>query len=368
MKRSVVIVSGVSVVLAGIIGFAIFREHMMNKFLHNMPEPVLTVKVEPIKATDWGRQISATGRLKAVNGVDVSAEVAGRVTDILFVAGQKVSEGMSLVKIDASVEKAQLQSAQAQVRLDKLTEIRYRRLSKTKAASQASLDEAVANLAMARANVEQYKQEIEKKDIKARFSGVIGIRQVDLGEYVQAGQEIATLQDLSAMDLDFTVSQKFLSELKVGAIVDVNVDSYPDKTFKGVLMAVDPKVDENSGLVSVQAHVPNEGGLLRPGMYAKVGVILPSMKSQLVVPQSAINFSLYGSFVYVVRKDDKGDQRVYQAIVDVLDRNANQAAVKGKLQAGDKVVTVGGVRLSNGSKIKMAETTVLEAKPAISLD
>jgi len=368
MKRSVVIVSGVSLALAGLFGFAVFKNMMIAKYLSNMPEPVLTVNTKPVEQHDWAHKISSTGRLDAVNGVDVSSEVAGRVTEILFQSGELIEAGKSLVRLDASVERAQLASAQAQVRLNTLTEERYRRLRRTSAASQASLDEAVANLAMARANVAQYSREIEKRDIKAPFSGEIGISQIDLGEYIQPGQKIATLQDLSSMDLDFTVSQRFLPQLKVGATVDIVVDAYPDQVFKGTLSAVDPKVDENSGLISLQAHVPNDSGLLRPGMYAKAGINLPPEKDQVIVPQTAVNFSLYGSFVYLVHKDDKGDLRVKQVIVNVLDRNENLAVIKGDVKGGDQVVTAGGVRLSNGSKIKVSEDNYLEAKPAIDKD
>jgi membrane fusion protein (multidrug efflux system) len=368
MKRSVVIVSGVSLALAGLFGLALYKQIKTGEFLANLPEPVLTVNAKAVEQQDWAHTISSTGRLEAVNGVDVSAEVSGRVTEILFSAGQQVKEGVSLIKLDASVEEAKLASAQAQVRLNALTEERYRRLRKTNAASQASLDEAVANLTMARANVTQYSREIEKRDIKAPFDGEIGIGQIDIGEYIQPGQKIATLQDLTAMDLQFTVSQRFLPELKVGATVDVEVDSYPKKVFKGTLTAIDPKVDDKSGLIALKAHVPNPDGLLRPGMYAKAGINLAPEKDQLIVPQSAVSYSLYGSFIYVIREDDKAAQRVYQVMVDVLDRSDNLAVVKGELSDGDMVVTAGGVRLSNGSQVKIAQQDILEAKPAIDKD
>jgi len=368
MKRGVVVVSGVAVVLVGLFGFAAFRERAINTYLKNRPEPVVSVDVVRAEARPWARSIAATGRLEAVNGVDVSAEVAGRVVSIGFTSGQSVAAGASLARLDTDVERAQLQSARAQVRLDKLTAERYRSLRRTNAASQAKLDEAEANLSMAQAEVSRLERTIEKKDIKAPFAGVLGINRLDVGQYVTAGTPVTTLQDLSAMLMDFSVSQKYLPRISVGQAVEISVDSYPDRTFTGRLAAIEPKVDQASGLVAVQAAFPNADGLLRPGMYAKVRVVLPTEADRLVVPQMAVSYSLYGDFVYVVGPDDKGQSRAHQVVVTVVDRRDNLAQIEGKLKAGDEIVSSGAVRLSNGSKVKVADKAILKAKPSVGLD
>ncbi|MBN2751738.1 MAG: efflux RND transporter periplasmic adaptor subunit [Rhodospirillaceae bacterium] len=368
MKRGVIIVSGVAVALVGLFGFAIMRERGISAYLKNRPEPVVAVDVEKAEARPWTRAIVATGRLEAVNGVDVAAEVAGRVVAITFQSGQTVALGASLARLDTDVERAQLQSARAQVRLNTLTAQRYRSLRRTDAASQAKLDEAEANLVMAGAEVSRLERTIEKKDIKAPFSGVLGINRLDIGQYVTAGTKVTTLQDLSAMLMDFSVSQKDLSQLSVGQTLEVSVDAYPMHTFIGRLSAIEPKIDTASGLITAQATFPNEEGLLRPGMYAKARIILPSEDQYLVVPQPAINYSLYGDFIYVVRSDDKDAMRAYQTAVKVLDRHDNLALIAGDVKPGETIVASGAVRLSNGSKVKVAETPVLKVKPAVGLD
>ncbi len=367
MKRGVVVVSVVAVALAGVFGFAVFRDKMIADFLANRPEPVISVDVAKAESGAWARAISATGKLEAVNGVDIAAEVEGRVVGISYQSGQTVEKGAVLARLDAETEKAQLQSARAQVRLDQLTAERYRSLRKTDAASQAKLDEAEANLAMAQAEVVRLERVIDKKDIKAPFSGSLGINRLDLGQYVTAGTKVTTLQDLSGMLMDLSASQKSLAELKVGAPVEISVDAYPGRTFAGKLTAIEPKVDTASGLVALQAAFPNDEGLLRPGMYAKARIVQPSEDGQVVVPQVAVNYSLYGDFVYVVAPDDKGEMRAKQTVVTVFDRHGNQAAIAKGLKPGDTVVASGGVKLSNGSKVKVVDA-VLEAKPAVGLD
>lgn len=368
MKRGVVIVSGVTLALAGLFGFAMFKERMIGNFLAHMPEPVLTVNVVKVAPSNWTRAIPAAGRLEAVNGVDVAAEVAGRVVGISFESGQSIEKGAVLARLDTDVERAQLQSARAQVRLNSLTAERYRSLRRTDAASQATLDSAEANLSIAQADVSRLERTIDKKEIKAPFGGVLGIKKIDLGQFVDAGAAVVTLQDLSTMLMDFSLSQKSLPLIAVKQAVEISVDAYPGRTFKGELTAIEPKVDAKSGLVPVQARFPNAERLLRPGMYAKVRVLLPPEDNQLVVPQVAVNYSLYGDFVYVVKADDKGDLRAYQTVVKVVDRTDDKAVIAGDVAAGDSIVAIGGVRLSNGSKVKADETIPLEAKPAVGLN
>ncbi len=368
MKRGVVIVSGVAVALTGLFGFAVVRERMIAKFLKNRPEPVVTVEVSKADDRPWSRAIAATGRLEAVNGVDIAAEVSGRVVSISFEPGRTAPTGAVLARLDADVERAQLQSARAQVRLNRLTAERYRSLRRTDAASQAKLDEAEANLTMSEAEVVRLERTIEKKEIKAPFPGILGINRLDIGQYVTAGTKVTTVQDLSEMLMDLSVSQKFLPQIAVGSPVVIVVEAYPGRAFSGRLTAIEPKVDEKSGLIALQARFPNEDGALRPGMYAKARILLPSEDGHVVVPQTAINYSLYGDFLYVVRPDDKGEMRAFQTVVKVIDRHDNLAAISGDVRPGDQLVAAGGVRLSHGSKVKVAETPVLKAMPAIGLD
>lgn len=368
MKRGYVIVPAVGLALAGLFGFAIYRDRMIADFLQHMPEPVQTVETAKAESRPWTRAISATGRLEAVNGVDVAVEVEGRVREVLYVSGQQVEKGQVLARLDAETERAQLQSARAQVRLDTLTAERYRSLRRTDAASQAKLDEAEANLAMAQAEVSRLERVIDKKDIKAPFAGSLGINRLDLGQYVSAGTRVTTLQNLSAMLMDLSISQRDLPEVTIGAPVEISVDAYPGRTFAGKLVAIEPKVDTASGLIALQAAFANDEGLLRPGMYAKARIVRPAIEGQVVIPQVAVNYSLYGDFVYVVAPDDAGELRARQTVVKVLDRHGNLAAIAEGLKPGDTIVAAGGVKLSNNSKVKATEARILEDTPAIGLD
>ncbi|SBW12375.1 Membrane-fusion protein [uncultured Alphaproteobacteria bacterium] len=368
MKRGYVVVPAVGLALAGLFGFAVMRERGIAEYLRHMPEPVLTVETAQAESRAWSRAVAATGRLEAVNGVDVAVEVEGRVREVLYVSGQQVGKGEVLARLDADTERAQLQSARAQVRLDRLTADRYRSLRRTDAASQAKLDEAEANLTMAEAEVSRLERVIEKKEIKAPFAGSLGINRLDVGQYVSPGTHITTLQDLSGMLMDLSISQRDLPEVTIGAPVEITVDAYPDRVFRGKLLAIEPKVDLASGLIALQAAFPNDERLLRPGMYAKARIVRPAIEGQVVVPQAAINYSLYGDFVYVVAPDDKGELRARQTVVKVLDRHGNLAAIAEGLKAGDTIVAAGGVKLANGAKVKVAETRILKDTPAIGQD
>lgn len=362
MKRILIVLIGAGVLLGGVFGYTLFRQNAISDFLANRPEPTTPVTAVEAQIQAWPRYIPATGWLTAVNGVDVSAEVAGRVEKLNFKSGNFVTTGDILVQLDNDVEKAEVQSALAEVRLNELTAERYRKLRKSDAASQARLDEAEANLQIARANVAKLRATIDKKEIKAPFDGVLGIREVDIGQYVQPGEKIVTIQDLSSMLLDFSVPQQYLASLSTGQEVRMTVESYPDRVFKGILSAVDPKVDLKSGLIQVQASFTNDTGLLRPGMFAKVDIALPVEENQIVVPQTAVSYSLYGDFVYVVKEDENGDLRAHQAVVEVKDRRKNRAVIASGVAAGDRVITTGSVRLSNGAKVRIVEDDVLQGQ------
>lgn len=368
MKRILIVLIGAGVLLGGVFGYTLFRQNKIAEFLANRPEPTMPVNVTEARNQTWPRYIPATGWLKAVNGVDVSAEVSGRVEKINFQSGYFVSAGDVLVDLDDAVERAEIQSALAEVKLNELTAARYRKLRKSDATSQAKLDEAEANLSIARSNVARLRATIDKKEIKAPFDGVLGIREIDVGQYVQPGQKIVTIQDLSSMLLDFSVPQQYLANISTGQEVKMTVESYSDRVFKGTLTAVEPKVDLSSGLIQVQASFNNDSGLLRPGMFAKVDVALPVEENQVVVPQTAVSYSLYGDFVYVISEDDNGDLRAHQTVVEVKDRRENEAVIGSGVSAGDKVITTGSVRLSNGAKVKIVEDNPLAAQAEVGLE
>ncbi|MDW2035600.1 multidrug efflux RND transporter periplasmic adaptor subunit VmeC, partial [Vibrio sp. 665] len=208
------------------------------------------------------------------------------------------------------------------------------------------------------ADIESLKATIDRREIKAPFAGVVGIRNVYLGQYIQAGSDIVRLEDSSVMRLRFTVPQTDISCIKLDQEVDIFVDAYPDQPFKGSISAIEPAVNVQSGLIQVQADIPNSDGKLRSGMFARANIIMPKLANQVTLPQTAITFTLYGDNVYIVTEED-GEKRVKQHVVKVGERTKDIAHILEGVKPGDVVVTSGQVRLSNHAKVSIVESNAI---------
>lgn len=367
MRKSYIVIGLTVVVLGGVIGFSVFRERMIQQFLANMPEPTISVSAATVGTETWTRKIPAIGTLEAVNGVMISGSQPGLVEVITAQSGATVTKGQRIVELDHDVEDANLKSAEAKVRLGLLTVKRLRSLRVSDATSQAKLDEAEADLNIAAAQADSIRASIEKKIVTAPFDGVIGIIKIDKGQYLQPGEAIVNIQDLSQMLLTATVEQVALPSLKVGQTVKAHLAPYPGEEFSGTLTAIEPQVDTN-GLVKIQARFPNADGKLRPGMFAKLDIEMSTSDSVLVVPQTAITYSLYGDSVYVIAKDEAGDLRVERRSVTVGHRQGAMAEVEAGLKAGDEVVATGALKLNNKSKVSIVEAGSLDASPKIGVE
>lgn len=343
------------VLFGGVFGFVAFRNQMIKQFFANMPVPVVPVTAEPARAQSWEVVVPAIGTLQAINGIEVSAQVSGLIQDIAFQSGQTVAKGQVLVRLDADVEKAQLRSAEAQLVLARSNAQRARSLVRSSAGTEASLDKAESELRVAQATIEQLKAQIDKKVVAAPFSGVLGVRKVDVGAYLQPGTPIVTLQDLSVMLADFSVSQKDLPRVGVGQPIRLTTDAWPGRVFAGKVTAIEPLVEARSGMVAVQAGLPNPDGALRPGLFAKIEVVRPETEPVVTVPQSAITYNLYGDSVFVVKAGTGDSLEVARASVDVGSRREGRVAILNGVQPGDLVVTSGQVKLENGSRVKVAD-------------
>lgn len=205
------------------------------------------------------------------------------------------------------------------------------------------------------ADIESLKATIARREIKAPFAGVIGIRNVFLGQYLQPGTDIVRLEDTSVMRLRFTVPQRDISRISLDQEVDIFVDAYPQTSFKGSISAIEPAVSVQSGLIQVQADIPNSDGKLRSGMFARANIILPKLENQVTLPQTAITYTLYGDNVYIV-SEENGEKRVQQHVVKVGERSESIAHILEGVKPGDVVVTTGQVRLSNGAKVRIVES------------
>ncbi|WP_413204444.1 efflux RND transporter periplasmic adaptor subunit [Rhodospirillum sp. A1_3_36] len=358
--RMAVMLVGSTVLFGGVIGFTVFKDQMIKQYFANMPEPVVTVSVQKAATEQWTDVVPAVGTLRAVNGVSISSSVGGTVTAIAFDSGRVVQTGQVLVQLDTSEEESQLASARAQVALSQLAADRAQRLARSSAGTRADRDDSVAQLDISKSKVMEIEAMIAKKTILAPFNGTLGLRAVDLGEYVQPGQALVDLQDLSVILADFTVSQKELSQVSVGATLSMTTDAWPDRTFTGKVSAVAPKVDATTGMIKVEGHFENADGALRPGMFARLAARRSESRSVTVVPAEAVSYSLHGDTLFVVKDvpaegDKKAAKRVERRVVTIGQRRGNIVSVTKGVEAGETVVTTGQLKLQDGTKVTIAD-------------
>ena len=371
IKRMAIMLISVAVVLGGIFGFQMFKAAMIKKFMEGMRSPPQTVSAAKAAVSEWQPKLEAVGSLRAVRGADLSLEVSGVVDTIAFNSGDDVEAGASLLKLRDDDDVAKLQSLQAVADLNEITYERDVKQFKMQAVSQATLDTDAANLKNAKAQVAQQKAIVDKKFLRAPFAGHLGIRAVDLGQYLGAGTVIVTLQALDPIYLDFFVPQQAIGQVGLGQTVSVKVDAFRDQTFEGVISAVNPKIDPSSRNVQVRATLKNPDHRLIPGMYATVDILTGKPESYVTLPQTAITYNPYGNTVYIV--DSRGDGAdgkpqlvARQTFVTTGPTRGDQVAVLKGVSDGDTVVTAGQIKLRNGSPILIDNsiTPTADAAPA----
>lgn len=372
MKKWMAIMLLIAIALFGsVIGFNLFKQKMIAQYMANRPEPEFPVTAMVTKAQDWVPTIEAIGFIEPNQGVTLSTELAGTIDAITFESGKPVKADQLLLSLDSTVERANLRASQAKLPAAKAKFDRFQNLYKTNSISKEQLDEAEAAYRSLEADIESLKATIARREVRAPFSGVVGLRNVFLGQYLQPGTDIVRLEDTSVMRLRFTVPQTDISKIKLGQTIKINVDAYPQTQFDGHITAIEPAVNFQSGLIQVQADIPNNDGQLRSGMFARASIILPTVKDQIVIPQTAISFTLYGQNVYVLKEGEETDKegnkvkvlRAKQVVVKAGERRGNDVHVLSGIQAGDQIVLSGQVRLSNDTKVHVVENDAL-AVPA----
>ena len=374
-KRMAIMLAAVAIVFGGIFGFQAFKAAMIKKFMAAMKAPPQTVSAGRAGYSQWQPQIDAVGSLRAVRGADLSLEVSGVVDSISFNSGDDVEEGALLLKLRAEDDIAKLESLQATAELNQITYERDQKQFKIQAVSQATLDTDVANLKNAKAQVAQQQAVLNKKFLRAPFAGHLGIRAVDLGQYLGAGTIIVTLQALDPIFLDFFVPQQSVDQVRLGQRVGVKVDAYKDQTFTGEITAINPKVDANSRNVQIRATLKNPDRKLLPGMYATVAIATGAPENLITLPQTAITFSPYGDTVYII-DGSSGDANAKsqliarQTFVTTGATRGDQVAVLKGVNEGDMVVTAGQIKLHNGSAVLVDNsiTPTADAAPNVPID
>jgi membrane fusion protein (multidrug efflux system) len=360
-KKLLTVVAASTLVLGGIFGAIAAREHFTAAYFANLPEPVVPVTAAPVQREQWERRVAAVGVLEAPQGVDVSPSLPGTVQQVLFESGQAVAAGAPLLRLDADMERAELRSAEAQLALARTEAQRATSLGRIQAIARASVDQAQAAVQVRAAEVERLRAQIDKKTVAAPFAGVLGIRQVDVGQYLEAGTAVVNLQNLSAMLVNFNVSQKHLPALAVGQTLLMGTDAYPERIFQGRLTSIAPQVDPQSGMVSLQGRFDNADRALRPGLFGKLEIVLPQPDSVLSVPNTAISYSLYGNAVYVLSRGDDEITRVKRVPVTTGVRRGEAIAITAGLSDDAEVVTVGLLRLSDGARVEVRSQAALVA-------
>ncbi len=323
-----------------------------GKAFASPPESVSAVVVQEEK---WQATLGAIGTVTAVEGVNVTTEIPGIVRDIAFNSGAAVAKGDLLVRLDTSSEEAQLRAVEAQAELDRLNLARMQALRKDKTVSQSDLDTAEAALKQSQANADNIRATIAKKTICAPFAGRLGIRQINLGQYLDAGKPIVSLQSLAPIHADFSLPQQDLARLKTGMPVRLITDAYAGRQFDGTLTAINPDLDASTRMVGLQATFANADQLLRPGMFARVEVLLPEEQSVLVIPATSVLSAPYGDTVYVIEskpgQDGKPALAVRQQIVRAGQARGDFLSVVSGLKAGDRIVNSGLFKLHNGMAV-----------------
>lgn len=318
--------------------------------------PPTTVSSVSVKEEDWAPRLTAVGSVSAVQGAVVSAELAGVVSEINFENGGEAKKGEVLMKLDASQEEALLRSAEAEAQLAQTDLERSRDLAMKKVVSSAELDSAQSKFRRLNAVVDQVRSSIAKKTLIAPFDGQLGIRQVNVGQMINAGQQVVPLTSLDPVFADFALPQQYLGQLTPGLEVHVTTDAIPGRVFNGKLTAINSMVDSSTRNITLQATLDNSDHALRPGMFAKAEVMLPEKHKALVVPGSAISYAPFGDSVFVIenkkdKKTGKESQVIRQQFVRVGEARGDFVAITQGLKAGEIVVSTGVFKLRNGMTV-----------------
>ena len=342
IKRMFFMLLAVGVVLGGVFGFQAFKNTMIKKFISSMGTPPQTVSTAVVAMQDWQPRIEAVGSLRAVNGADLSFEVSGIVNEIRFNSGDDVAAGAVLVTLRAENDISRLEALQATAALSQINYQRDQQQYKIKAVSQATVDADAANLKNALAQVAEQQAMVNKKTLRAPFAGHLGVRAVDVGQYISAGTQVVTLQALDPIYVDFFLPQQALNQVRLQQEVALKIDTYPNQTFTGTINAINPKVDAATRNVQIRAVLKNPDHKLLPGMYATIEIAAGNTQRYLTLPQTAVAYNPYGETVYVIDDKGKGADGQPQLV-------ARQTFITTGPTRGDQVAVLSGVEKARPS-------------------
>jgi multidrug efflux system membrane fusion protein len=368
-RRGLVIRLVIVALLAAALGGGLWFFNDMKKkaigefFASNVPPPTPVAAV-PAEQGPLAQALAGIGTVTAIRQVQVAPEVAGRVVDIMFESGATVKKGDPLVQLNDAQQQADLASYNAQVRLWQTNLTRQQRLARNDFAAQATIDQNQAELDQAQAGIARTEALIAQKRITAPFDGVLGIRDVELGEYVGPGDRLVSLTDLDQLYVNFTLPEQARAHLEVGQQVEVTVDAFPGEVFMARLTTIEPQLDASTRAIRLQSTLDNPGRRLMPGMFAKVRLVLPPEPDVVTVPETALSRTLYGDSVFIVQDGQPGPngeptRKAVQTFVRSGEVAEGRVAILEGVKPGDLIVSSGALKLQNGAAVKVVESEAL---------
>src|SRR5712691_1227312 len=347
-----------AVLVGGLVGFNAFRTKMITQFFANNKPPPASVSVAEAKSEVIPNLLTAVGDLAAVHQVNVTSDVSGRIIEILFTAGSSVKAGTPLVQLFDGPEQADLSSFKAQATMAQLSLERAKQLASRQFGPQSTVDQAQSAHDQANAGIAKTQAVISQKLVRAPFDGELGVRKVEVGQYLTAGTQIVSLTDLSELYANFTVTEKDSGQLKVGQTVRVVVDAYPGRNFEGKITAIEPQISADTRNIRVQATIANPEHILKPGMFATTTVVLPDKPPVITVPETAVDYTLFcfSDLATTEKKEDDGKTSLsaVRTFVQAGNRVDGRAEILKGLKAGDRIVAVGQLKLQSGAAVTIS--------------
>jgi len=347
-----------ALLVGGLVWFNYFRGKMIAQFFANNKPPPASVSIAEAKSEIIPNLLTAVGDLAAVHQVNVTSDVNGRITEIMFTAGASVKEGTPLLQLFDGPDQGDLANFKAQATVAQLSLDRAKQLAARQFGPQATVDSAQAAFDQANAGIAKTQAIISQKLVKAPFDGELGVRKVEVGQYLTAGTQIVSLTDLSQLYANFTVTEKDSAALKVGQTVRIAVDAYPGRQFEGKITTIEPQIATDTRNIRVQAAIANPDRILKPGMFATTTVVLPDKPPVVTVPETAVDYTLYGDSVYLIteKKEDDGKASLtaVRTFVQAGNRIQGRAEILKGLKPGDRVVAVGQLKLQSGSAVTIS--------------
>lgn len=354
----IIVATLLGVLVGGLVWFNYFRGQMIKQFFANNKPPPTAVSAAEAKSEVVPNLLTAVGGLVAVHQVDVSSDVNGRVTEIKFEPGTHVEAGTPLVQLFDMPEQGDLANYKAQATVAQLSLDRAKQLASRQFGPQATVDTAQAAYDQAMAGIAKTEALISQKLVRAPFAGDLGVRKVEVGQYLTAGTAIVSLTDLSELWANFTVTEKDSGSLKVSQTVRLKVDAYPGRVFEGKITTIEPQIATDTRNIRVQATIANPERILKPGMFVTATVVLPDKPAVITVPETAVDYTLYGDSVFVITEKKEEDGKTSLSAVRTFVQTGNRVEgrveiIKG-VKPGDKVVAVGQLKLQSGAAVSIS--------------